>query len=162
MEVSKFNSSGEYLVKQSKSANYFFGILLIIVFVISFLAGDHGWINYIESLLFLLIPGVVFLAVGRRNKTVISINRLGLFYYGKLVTNWKNFSDARLIQELETGDINEKHYLQIRYFKTNQFQLFGRKLFLSSTLDKADAEIIEAIKFYQEKYGTVNQGQNFS
>lgn len=85
------------------------------------------------------------------------INKKGFYYYGELLTNWENFISAKFIDELplpganSTG-INDEYYLLIKYFRDGKPGHFGRRIRLTATQDKAEEEIMAAIKFYYKEH----------
>jgi hypothetical protein len=157
MEDAPFNASEDYLVRQSQSINFLFVGLFVFVFMVSLSFDSGGWAPYIYGFCILLLPAAYLLVNGLQNKTVIRINRSGFYYCGHLITDWANFVDAEVTQELPPGRINERHYLQIRYYKTGLDNLYGRKLYLSTTLDKTNGEIVAAIRFYYTTHETLRQ-----
>lgn len=89
------------------------------------------------------------------NKTIMTINKTGFYYLGKLVTEWKNFIDASVTQDEENRripyDITDRFTLLVRYYKEDEPGYFGRKFLMTAAMDKSEEEVIAAIKFYYEK-----------
>ena len=145
----KVDPSEEFLVRQSSPVNYIAGFLLILVFGTSLWGKDLGWVIYLKSLSLLLIPGGFLVAAGMRKAVLIKVNIVGIYFRGELVTDWDHFSDATLYQDQEPGDINDRFFIMVKYTKGDSPDLFGRRIPMLNTQDKADEEIIAAIhKFY--------------
>jgi hypothetical protein len=145
----KVDPSEEFLVRQSTPVNYITGFLLILVFGTSLWGKDLGWVIYLKSLSLLLIPGAFLVAAGRRKAVLIKVNTVGIYFREELVTDWDHFSDAILFQDPEPGAINDRFFIMVKYTKGESLDLFGRKIPMLNTQDKADEEIIAAIqKFY--------------
>lgn len=77
MAESKLNWEGDFHVKESRSINFMAGGIMVAVFFVSMAFGDYGWSNYIFGLGLFLIPGAIAIAKGRRNATLITINKEG-------------------------------------------------------------------------------------
>jgi len=104
-----------------------------------------GWILFAAAL--------IVIAKGIKNKTVMVINKSGFYYYGELITDWKNFIEAEFIDDVplpgmySTGT-TDRFYLLVKYYKEGQPGYYGRKIRFTDTQDKSEEEIIAAIKFY--------------
>jgi hypothetical protein len=90
----------------------------------------------------------------------MTINPSGFYYYGKLITNWKNFVSAQFVDNVpalsgSSSGISDQFFLIMRYYKEGQPACFERKFRLTNTQDKAEEEILAAIKFY---YANSNSG----
>ncbi|HZF63536.1 MAG TPA: hypothetical protein VEZ55_03575, partial [Chitinophagaceae bacterium] len=83
-----------------------------------------------------------------RNATIIKINRSGFYYAGQLVTDWKLFYDAVVQDKMAVGSYRDNFILDIRYYSTDRSLLYTQSIPLTNTQDKAEEDIIEAIRFY--------------
>ncbi len=81
----------------------------------------------------------------------MTINKNGFFHYGKLITNWNNFIDVAVKEEEKMFSIKDNFALFIKYYKDGEPGHFGRKIKLTNTQNKAEEEIIAAIKFLSAK-----------
>jgi uncharacterized membrane protein len=112
----------------------------------------------------IFIFGVASLLASRKNRIIMTINRDGFFYYGSLITNWTNFVSARFIDQApqlskSSLGIADQFYLAIRYHKEADDTCYERKIALTNTQDKAEEEIMAAIRFYYSK--SQDQGRKF-
>lgn len=148
MKETKFNAESDFLVKEAKDINYFFGILLLIIFVVAIALGDYGWSNYFVALMLFLFPAAFSIARARRNAVRIKINKSGFYHHGRLITTWDRFIDARLTEELVPGSIQDNFIILVRYYGNDPTEAYWSKIPLSNSQDKADEEIIAAIDFY--------------
>ena len=139
-------NNSEFLVRESRWGNYILGSLMILVFLISWWMGDYGWGMEMNIIVMFLIPAGFLFMRGRKNATLIRINSNGFFYRERLVTDWQHFADIKLCEEERGWRIDDHFYLMVRYTKPGTDDLFGRKIKMSNTQDKADEEIILAVK----------------
>src|SRR5688572_23076006 len=145
-----FNAEADFEVKESRGCNLTLGIVLAIAVVLITYADLTGNLrgSFIRLFYLLSIPAVLFIRRGSANQTVMTINKTGFYYGGQLLTNWDNFIDARVMQEDKILTIQDNFQLFIKYYKEDSSGHFGRKIPLTNTQDKAEEEIIAAIKFY--------------
>ncbi len=95
-----------------------------------------------------IIPAIFFLVHAFRNKIVIEVNKEGIFYYGSLLTNWSNFISADYKQEEIPGSLQDNFVLLIEYYKPETGMYYVSKIKLTGTLNKAEEDIIAAIKLF--------------
>lgn len=127
----------------------FLAAFAITVYVDSFNTNELS----IYQLLYLsVIPGVYLIKRGVANKTIITINKNGFYYFDDLVTDWNNFIDAFVTQDEENRkipyDVTDRFMLVIRYGKAGHTNYYARKILMTAVMDKSEEEIIAAIKFY--------------
>ena len=151
LDQTKFNAEGDFLVKQSFTVNVIIGILLLVIFSVAAFSGDYGWGVYIKALCLFLIPAAVYLGNARRKAAFIKINKTGLYYKGRLVTDWNSFAQADITQDEIPGSINDNFVLIIQFYGGDPPELYVYKIPLSNTQDKGDEEILEAIRFYYDE-----------
>ena len=149
-----FNAESDFNVKESRGCNMAMGILLLVVSLGIIIADLTGTLSgpFIKVFYLLLIPAVLFIRRGSANQTVMTINKTGFYYGGQLLTNWDNFIDAKVTQEEKLLTIQDNFQLFIKYYKDGSPGYFGRKIPLTNTQDKAEEEIIAAIRFYYKQY----------
>jgi hypothetical protein len=126
----------------------FIGLIALAIGVVMFR-------SFVPLAVLISVFGVASLLASRKNKVVMTINRDGFFYYGSLVTNWTNFVSARFVDEVpqlskSSLGISDQFYLAVRYRKEAGGACFERKIALTNTQDKAEEEIMAAIRFYYE------------
>lgn len=152
-----FDPNGDFHVKDSKGCNMTVAILFLAAFVLTVCIDrfdtDHP---SVYQLLYLsIVPAVYMIRRSIINKTIITINKTGFYYFGELVTNWKNFIDASVTQDEENRripyDVTDRFMLLVRYFKEGESGYFGRKFLMTAVMDKSEEEIMAAIKFYYEQ-----------
>jgi hypothetical protein len=149
-----FNANGDFHVKESKGCNLGMGVLLLVLASVIIFADLSGRLSgpFIKIFYLLLVPAVLFIRRGSANQTVMTINKTGFFYGGQLLTSWDNFIDAAVTQEEKLLTIQDNFLLFIKYYKDGSPGYFGRKIPLTNTQDKAEEEIIAAIRFYYKQY----------
>ena len=148
-----FNVEADFQVKESRGCNLVMGILLFVIALVTIVADFSGAVGgpFIKLFYLLIIPAILFIRRGSANQTVITINKKGFFYGGQLLTSWDNFIDAAITQDEKLLMIQDNFLLFIKYYKDGSPGYFGRKIPLTNTQDKAEEEIIAAIKFYYKK-----------
>jgi hypothetical protein len=145
--MKKLESHIPFIVSQSKGINIFVALAFFGLFISSFFnndptvkGGGFRW-AYLA-----LIPAILFFIRGIYTKEIIRISRQGIFYLGELVTKWENFVDARIDQDEILLSIQDNFVLFIRYKEGDR--LFQTKIPLRNTYNKAEEEIIAAIRFF--------------
>ena len=139
---------GEFVVKESRSINFIAGGVLILIFTISVLVADLDLVNFMFVLCIFLIPGAIAIARGRRNITLMVINKSGFYYAGRLVTDWKLFYDAVVFEKPRGRRIKDSFVLDLRYYSNDYSLIYTKRIPLTNFQDKGDEEILEAIQFY--------------
>ena len=141
-----FDLESDFIVRESKKMHFFVGILFLILsiaaFQMSIIIGS-----------FILIFAILAFARGFKRQIIIRINKEGIFYYGKLLTDWPHFISYQFIDEApmisaNSAGLGDRFFLMIKYDKKDLPGHFGRKIRLTNTQDKAEEEIIAAINFY--------------
>ncbi len=150
MSNSTIASNGKqkpFIVKESVGVNFVAGLVFVAMTVTAFLYNDLKGFEYL-GLLITLIPGVYFF-VKTFNKTIIlEINEKGIFFHGKLLTNWENFISANYDQKDVLLSLQDNFYLQVDYIKPGTGMQYTSKINLPNTLNKAEEDIIAAIKVF--------------
>ena len=95
-----------------------------------------------------IIPAIYFFFKAIKSKVVLEINTKGIFYYNSLVTDWAHFISATYDQDEVVFSMQDNFYLMIEYHKPGTDKVFATKIKLPNTLNKAEEDIIEAIKKY--------------
>lgn len=148
MSQPKLNAESDFLVKESRSTNFIAGGFMIAVFFVSMMFGDFGWDNLLFGVCILLLPGAIAIARGKRNHTIMKINKTGIYYAGQLVTGWGLYYDAAVKEKTEVNSFRDNFVLDLRYYSPNYSLIYTRSIPLTNTHDKSEEEIIEAIRFY--------------
>lgn len=148
MAEPKLNKEEDFHVKESRSINFLAGGIMLAVFFVSMAFGDYGWSNYMFALCLFLIPGAIAIAKGRRNATIMTINKSGFYYAGKRITDWKLFCDAAVYDRRAPGRYKDNFVMDLRYYSPDYALIYTLSIPLANNQDKAEEEIIEAINFY--------------
>jgi hypothetical protein len=148
MTASKLNIDTDFLVKESRGINFVVGGAMLAVFFICMLSAEMDWYTYIFAAGVFLIPGALSIARGRKNEIIIRINKTGFYFGGELVTDWRSFHDARITDDLKIASIKDNFILKLRYYSADRNLIHTRDIPLTNKQDKAEEEIIEAIRFY--------------
>ncbi|RYY95039.1 MAG: hypothetical protein EOO11_16665 [Chitinophagaceae bacterium] len=130
----------EFVVRESRVLNW----LIMLSFGFIFIALVFNFLGWLAPLLF-GPPLIVFLLRRKGGGTVFRINAHGLYYYGKLITDWDHFVSARVVEEDQTGKFSDSFYLHLHYTRDDG-NVYKRRFPLSNTQDKAEEEIIAAIR----------------
>ena len=137
----------DFLVKEDKFLNFLIGGICFVLFLISLFNVKESYVN-LFAIPFFLGPAVLFIAKGMKSKTVITVNRDGIYSFKKLVTNWDNFFKAFIVEEEKFGRVSDNFILVIKYHKPVSTRQMIRKIKLSNTQNKSEESIIEAIKYF--------------
>jgi hypothetical protein len=98
----------------------------------------------------LLVPTAFYFIRKKIQKAVMIINKTGIIYYGKLITDWKHFKSAKIDQlPLGLGDPRDKVVLVVYFFNPVQNKLFEQKLRLNNTFNKSEEQILAAIEAFR-------------
>jgi hypothetical protein len=142
----QFNAESDFLVRESKNMKVITGISLSLFSLAAFS------VNAFAGLIVLLSAIAVF-AKTRVDRTIMKINKQGFYYYGELITDWDHFISEEFIDELPFSSrgsprTTDQFFLMIKYYKDGYSGYYGRKIQLTDDQDKAEEEIIAAVKFY--------------
>ena len=83
-----------------------------------------------------------------RNKTYITINHTGIYYFGKLVSSWDNFKSACITQDDIPESIQDNFVLMVEHYKTGEDGYFIKKVPLTNTQNKSEEEVPAAVDFF--------------
>lgn len=106
-------------------------------------------------LLLAIVPAFFCFKKARERAVIMRINREGFVYYGKQLFTWRQFVSARVLDEAATARFGDNFKLMLQFYREDG-NIYGRKIPLGSTQDKAEEEIIAAIRYYERLY---QQGQ---
>lgn len=145
----QFHAEEGFVVRESKKMRLFIGLVALAIAALMIRSS-------IPLAVLIAVFGVASLLASRKNRIVMTINKYGFYYYGSLVTNWKNFVSARFIDQApqlskSSLGISDQFYIAIRYRKEADATCYERKIALTNTQDKAEEEIMAAIRFYYNK-----------
>jgi hypothetical protein len=148
MMRSKLNIDTDFLVKESRQINFVLGGAMIGVFFIIMFSAEMEWYTYVFAAGVFLIPGVIAIARGGKNSIVIRINRRGIYHAEVLITEWQFFYDAKVTEESKLASIKDNFILKLRHYAADRKTIQTRDIPLTNKQDRAEEEIIEAIRFY--------------
>ncbi len=141
------NSS--FKVKEDVLLNFLIGGLCLVFSIISLANWSNSYIDYF-GILFFLGPAVLFINKGLKNRTIITINKQGIFHHNRLVTNWDTFYNAQIAEDQKIASISDNFVLVIKCFDAEKQKYYDRKIKLGNTQSKSEESIIEAIKYYNK------------
>ncbi|WP_121356090.1 hypothetical protein [Flavisolibacter nicotianae] len=145
----KFQADADFVVKESKKMRRIIGSFFLLISL--FMLKDVLWMGLLTASI-----GIGAIIASMRDETIMKINRDGFFYYGRLLTNWTNFVSAEFIDEMpvqssSSAGLSDQFFLYIKYFKDDSPGCFALKIPLTNTQDKAEEEILAAVRFYYRK-----------
>jgi hypothetical protein len=154
MPADQLTELSTFTVKESALTNWIISGVFTVLVIFSLLSNPHGTTHemkiYYYSILFVLVPAILYMIRGFLHKTIFTINGNGIYQYGALVTNWDNFVTANITQQEITGSIADNFVLVIDYYKPDAEGYFERRIPLTNTQTKSEEEIIAAINFFLE------------
>ena len=151
--MEKLNNDVDFLVRENAILQFVLGGLFTAMFLVSLtdiIEYDYLGGFRFKAIYIALLPAIYFIykAVSKK-KEIFKINKQGFYYYGKFITNWNNFIDAVVTQDKVVLTIQDNFVLFIQY-TNEEGRHFRSKYPLTNMQDKADTEIIAAIKFFSE------------
>lgn len=156
-EEIKFDRDSEFVVKESALLNYLiagicFALFLGVLITRNFEIGNAPSQFYFVYV-FILFPAIISLIKYSRDKAIIKVNKVGVYYYGVAVTDWNNFRNAYIGEEYPTvtnnsSGISDKFSVMITFFNPVDNKDYLYKMALSNTQDKSPEQIISAIILY--------------
>ena len=150
--MQKLQPNSNFCVRESTTLNIILGLGFFILFIISLTdtpeVDMHGKYHF-RAMYFALVPAVIFLLKGMARKyAVIQVNQHGIYHFNKKITDWNSFVKAYVTQFLGAGETSETTTLFIRYQQGQG--IYEHKILLTNTQNKAEEEIIAAIKFFRD------------
>ncbi|RYY41733.1 MAG: hypothetical protein EOO08_00985 [Chitinophagaceae bacterium] len=101
-------------------------------------------------LLLAALPAFLFLRKARDKSVIMRIDRAGFVYYGKRLFTWDKFVSARVHEVAATNvRFGDNFQLQLQFYKDDG-NIYGRTVRLTNTQNKAEEEIIAAIRYYEK------------
>lgn len=148
MGKKQLSAEEDFIVGESKGMKIFLGIACLVVFALSFFAGGEASTDKLSLPVLFLIPAVYFLLSLRKNDPIIRINRTGFYYHKELITRWSEFKSANVVEEPRLASISDNFVLILEFYVPGKAGLSTKKIPMKNTHDKAEEEIIAAIKFF--------------
>ena len=131
-----------FIVRESRAINFFIALFLLSMSICSAI--------YFPSILFtglFALMGIIMIFIGIKRRTVFIIDLNGIIYYGEHLTDWHNFIKAYYQEENVKGsESSRSYYLYIEYRKEFDNSTIVSRIPMSSTFDKSEEQIIEAIE----------------
>jgi len=156
MEKILLDSNGEFVVKENRLLSYIISILFFTLFFYGLIgARAHGFDSFSYTMVIcsiLFIPGIAFLIKAKSRRVYIRINRTGIYQNERLVTSWSNFMNAYVTQKQVLLSIQDNFILVIEYIKDGSEKGFRRRIPLTNTQDKAEEEVLAAVKLFWKEY----------
>ncbi|RYZ49420.1 MAG: hypothetical protein EOP49_16295, partial [Sphingobacteriales bacterium] len=118
-----------FLVRESKTLLYvvagIFALLFAASLFVALRGSETGGIE-LNALNLAILPAVFCIVKARRTRTVFRIDRQGIFYYGKPVTNWAGFVSAHVGDVPTVGNFGQNFFLYVKYRKPGVEDVFMR------------------------------------
>ncbi|RYZ88144.1 MAG: hypothetical protein EOP04_10010 [Proteobacteria bacterium] len=146
----KINKEEPFEVGESRGLLYALALLFFIMFVTSFVEVVDERLSLqmrFDMLKLTIFPSIGFFLKGYLNRISLRIDSEGIYYYGRLMTDWDHFISARVEQILDAGDIGDNFVLYLKYTKS-EGGVYRKSIPLSNTQNKAEEEVIAAIKCF--------------
>jgi hypothetical protein len=151
--MQKLHTDVDFLVRENAVLHFVLGSIFTVIFLFSLtdkVEYDYRGKFDFKAMYIALVPAIYFMRKAfSKRKEIFKINKQGFYYYGELITNWNNFIDAVVTQDKVVLTIQDNFVLFIRY-KNDEGRHFRGKFPLTNMQDKADTEIIAAIRFFSE------------
>ncbi|RYY89632.1 MAG: hypothetical protein EOO15_05660 [Chitinophagaceae bacterium] len=103
-------------------------------------------------LLLAALPAFICLRKARDKSVIMRIDRTGFVYYGKRLFTWEQFISAK-VEEVKAQNVRfgDNFQLVLQYYREDG-NIYGRNVALTNTQNKAEEEIIAAIRYYERLY----------
>ncbi|MDB5201357.1 MAG: hypothetical protein JWQ27_766 [Ferruginibacter sp.] len=147
-------TADEFVVNDSILMLLFIGLAFTAMVFFAALYTDAGEKNYLRATLCGLIPAILVTLKIMFRKPVIIINRVGIYVSGKLITDWQHFANAHVSEEDRTMTFRDNFVLIVHYRKDGYEGFYKSTIPLTSTQDKTQEQILEAV------YGWYVRAQN--
>ncbi|MEO6719604.1 MAG: hypothetical protein ABIN67_04520 [Ferruginibacter sp.] len=154
------DKDGNFVVRESVLLNtimgfIFLAILIGVLFTRNFEANQPiGSFHLIY--LFLIVGIVAVFTKAKRRDVILIINKNGIYYRSKLVSDWPNFINAYIYQEdyvvsNNSDGLNDKFYVVITFFEPQSEANYMYKVPMSNSQDKSEYQVISAIEYFSKK-----------
>lgn len=153
----------QFTVKENKVMAIVLGILFLALFSYGLVDAvlrrfkDIDYQSYIFALA--VIPALMCFRRARNNKVYIRINKKGIYHHERLVTGWEGFIKAWLTQDkpsILVLDNRDNFIMMVEYKTPGTKQGFRRKIALANNQDKAEEEVLEAVRYFSNLYKKEN------
>ena len=147
--MQKFHPNSNFVVKENGGVFLVLGILFTAMFIYSFIYFNKPEEDLKFELTYLiLVPAIYFIRKAfTKKKVIILINKNGIYYFNKQITDWFNFVKAHVTQEEKLMAISDNFILLVEH-RNGQAKIVEDKIPLTNTQDKSEEEIIAAIKYF--------------
>jgi hypothetical protein len=131
-----------------------FGLFLIFIF--DFNAPGAFTVMLPSALAYFIIPAYVFYSKGQQANIIIKINKDGIYYYGKLITEWNDFDNAYINDKMALGSFSDNFVLVIEHYRGDL--LYRKNIPLTNTQNQSEEDVYHAIMyFYKEHQRSLTQ-----
>lgn len=141
----------EFIVRQSILINSLllcFFLLISLGLIFTFLSDtEHSYLLYLKPLVIVICVLITTAVNIKRRRVIYRINNTGIYYYGSLISTWKNFYMAYVSDDSNSSSTNDDIRLVIQFYDAN-WQLMEKRLPAPLTLEKDVYEIVDAIVKY--------------
>lgn len=130
-------------------ATFFAGLFILALYNLGFNSLRSFWFFLPIGLLLL----IMILGYGKRmvsQPIIFRINNEGIYYYGSLITNWNNFYNAYVSDEMKVDSGADNFKLVLEFYRENK--LIRRKIKLTNTQNKSEEEIYTAVMYFYKQH----------
>jgi hypothetical protein len=154
------DKDGSFIVGESALLNYIFIAIYTTIFFGILLTRDFERENSFGSFLLylaaILIPLVASIVKLKKNRSIIVVNRKGIYYHNNFITDWNNFVYAYIMEETPMldnngGGLSDKFSIQVIYYDHAKGENYIYKMKSSDSQNKSEEQIILAIQYFSGK-----------
>ena len=138
-----------FVVKEDKFLNLLIAGLCFFFFVISIVTFSGQFIDYF-SIPFFLGPTLLFVYKAFKSHTLILINKKGIHYGNKLITDWQHFYNAQLKEVEKIGQVSDNFQIEVTYYNEIREGFLHKHIKLGNTQSKSEESIMNAIRYFHK------------
>lgn len=143
------DKNNEFTVKEWKVLNWVAGIVFFVLFIAMIIAG--AWFYaLLFGLPFLLLPALKHRKQAAFDGVIIRVNSNGIFYYGKHITDWDNFLNAYVTNEMKVRSFKDNFELVLEFYRDTL--LIQKKIKLTNTQNRSEEEVYGAIMYFYKQH----------
>jgi hypothetical protein len=152
----KLEKDGSFAVKEFKALNAVAAAIFYIMFFVTvfntLVRTDYEEVMFDKMLYVTIIPAVLFTRKALSKHVYLRVSRDGIFINEHLLTDWKGFRFAEYTQKESVRSISDNFILIVKYVKPDG--LYMKEIPLTNTQDKAEEEVIAAVRYFYQQYRT--------
>lgn len=152
MRKLELNNKGEFVVKESIGVNLVLGLVFLAMFITGFFADkstyDLPFWKRLNVSHITLVPALIFFIKAYRHQTKILVSQQGIFFQGRLVTNWADFIEASIVQDEVTMSIQDNFRLLVKHYKNEGTRIYSTKIPLGNTQNQPEEAVLAAVEYF--------------